>query len=268
VAAAFARRADSDALPVNGLEERIQAAIRADAVRSRDVVEVGPFVATFTSGSTNPFLNYAIPIAGARPTGDDIASLGREFERRGRRPRLEYLPSLAPEVEPALLAHGYTVELRTPLMTCTEVDAGGEPEGVEVRLVESDDDIRAAVTAQDEAYGELGSADDARVGRVRESLEAGGLLVLARDGTTGEPAGGGACTPPYDGATELAGVGVRPAFRRRGIAAAVTALLARTMLDRGVATVFLMAAGDGEARIYERVGFARIGEVLHISRPR
>jgi ribosomal protein S18 acetylase RimI-like enzyme len=253
---------------VSRLEERIQAAIRADAVRSRDVVQVGPFVATFTPGSTNPFLNYAIPVVGARPTADDIASLGREFEGRALRPRLEFLASLAPEVEPTLLAHGYTVELRTPLMTCAEVDAAGEPDGIEVRLVESDDDIRAAVSAQDEAYGEPVSADDARVARVRESLEAGGLLVLARDRTTGEPAGGGACTPPYEGATELAGVGVRPSFRRRGIAAAVTALLARTMLDRGVATVFLMAAGDGEARIYERVGFARIGEVLHISRPR
>jgi ribosomal protein S18 acetylase RimI-like enzyme len=267
VATALARRADPDAVPVSGLEERIQAAIRADAVRSRDVVEVGPFVATFTPGSPNPFLNYAIPIVGARPTADDIASLGREFDARARRPRLEYLPALAPEVEPALLVQRYAVELRTPLMTCAEVTAAGEPDGIEVRLAESDDDIRSAANAQDEAYGEPGSADDARVARVRESLEAGGLLVLARDRTTGEPAGGGACTPPHDGATELAGVGVRPAYRRRGIAAAVTALLAGTMLDRGVATVFLMAAGDGEARIYERVGFARIGEVLHISRP-
>jgi len=268
VAAAVTRRTQPDALPVSGLEERIQAAIRADAVRSRDVVEVGPFVATFTDGSTNPFLNYAIPVAGARPTADQIASLGREFGARGLRPRLEYLPALAPDVERALLAHGYAVELRTPLMTCAQVAAVGEPDGIEVLLVESDDDIRAAVTAQDEAYGEPGSADDARVARARRSLEEGGLLVLARDASSGEPAGGGVCTPPHDGATELAGVGVRPTYRRRGVAAAVTALLARTMLDRGVATVFLMAAGDDEARIYERVGFARVGEVLHISRPR
>jgi predicted GNAT family acetyltransferase len=61
-------------------------------------------------------------------------------------------------------------------------------------------------------------------------------------------------------------VGVRAVYRRQGIAAAVTALLARTMLDRGVATVFLMAAGEAEGRIYERVGFRRVGEVLHVSR--
>jgi hypothetical protein len=39
------------------------------------------------------------------------------------------------------------------------------------------------------------------------------------------------------------------------------------MLDRGVPTVFLMAHGEAEVRIYERVGFARVGEVLHISNP-
>jgi hypothetical protein len=39
------------------------------------------------------------------------------------------------------------------------------------------------------------------------------------------------------------------------------------MLDRGVDLVFLMAAGEAEARIYARIGFTKIGEVLHISVP-
>jgi predicted GNAT family acetyltransferase len=72
---------------------------------------------------------------------------------------------------------------------------------------------------------------------------------------------------PIDGITELAGVGVRKPFRRRGIAAALTALLAQDALARGVTTVFLMAAHEAEARIYARVGFSPIGEVLHISQP-
>jgi hypothetical protein len=47
----------------------------------------------------------------------------------------------------------------------------------------------------------------------------------------------------------------------------MVALLARTMVDRGVDLVFLMAAGEAEARIYARIGFTEIGEVLHISAP-
>jgi predicted GNAT family acetyltransferase len=251
---------------VSGGLAAIQEAIRADAVRSRDVVEVGPFVATFTPGSANPFLNYAIPERGAEPTAADVAALSEVFVGREQRPRLEYLPALAPAVERAVLDGGYAVELRTPLMVCRERPPEARVEGVDVVCMQSDADIRATVTAQNEAYGEPGEPIDARVAGVRRSIEAGGLLVVARDASSGEAAGGGACTPPWNGASELTSVGVRVAYRRRGIAAAITATLARTMLDRGVPTVFLMAHGDAEARIYERVGFARVGEVLHISK--
>jgi hypothetical protein len=61
VAAADPRSADAHPPPVSDVEHRIQAAIRADATRSREVERIGPFVATFTPGSRNPYLNYAIP---------------------------------------------------------------------------------------------------------------------------------------------------------------------------------------------------------------
>ena len=85
--------------------------------------------------------------------------------------------------------------------------------------------------------------------------------------STREPAGAGLVTVPQDGFAELTSVGVRPAFRRRGIARAVAARLAREGLERGVRCVFLMAMGENEARIYERAGFFRTSDVLHISLP-
>ena len=63
----------------------------------------------------------------------------------------------------------------------------------------------------------------------------------------------------------VAAVYVRPEFRRRGIAEALTRRLASEMHARGNDGVFLMAAGDREARIYERAGFATVSEILHIS---
>ena len=250
------------------LELRIQHAIRTDAQRGRDVERVGPFLATFTPGSRNPYLNYAIPEQGAGPSPADVEALAGTFESRSLRPRLEYVPGLAPAVESALLEAGFAVEARTPLMTFAGPATPAEPEGIELVEVRDSETIRAAVTVQHEAYEEAEPPDHARIAGVARGLERGALLVLAREASTGEPAGAGQCTPPVDGETELTSVGVGAAFRRRGIAQALTAWLARTMSDRGADLVFLMADGEPEARIYERAGFARMGEVLHISRER
>ena len=57
----------------------------------------------------------------------------------------------------------------------------------------------------------------------------------------------------------MVGVGVLPAFRRRGLGGAVAHLLARQALDSGVTTVFCGAESRDVARVYEGVGFRRIG---------
>ncbi len=267
MAAADPRGADAHPPPVSDVEHRIQAAICADATRSREVERIGPFVATFTPGSRNPYLNYAIPEAGGEPTDGEVAALAEAFARRGHAARLEYVPGLAPAVEPALLQAGFVVEGRLALMVCERRPDSVVPEGIEVRVAVTRDDVRAAATAQNEAYGEPDPPSESWVDGSLRSIAAGGVLVVATEAATGEPAGGGACTPPHEGATELTSIGVRPSYRRRGIAGAMVALLAQTMLDRGVDLVFLMAAGEAEARIYARIGFSQIGEVLHISVP-
>ncbi|MDQ2758101.1 MAG: GNAT family N-acetyltransferase, partial [Actinomycetota bacterium] len=74
----------------------------------------------------------------------------------------------------------------------------------------------------------------------------------------GGPVGGGSHRP-RGGTTEVVGVGVLPTYRRRGLAGAVTAVLARQALEAGVTTVFCGAEDDAVARVYERVGFRRVG---------
>ena len=265
--AASPRRADAHPPSLSDVEHRIQAAIRADATRSREVERIGPFVATFTPGSQNPYLNYAIPEADGEPTAGEVAALVEAFARHGQAPRLEYVPGLAPAVETMLLGAGFVVEGRLPLMVCEGRPESVAPEGIDVRVAVTRDDVRAAATAQNEAYGEPDPPSEGRVDGILRSIAEGGVFVVAADAATGEPAGGGACTPPHEGATELTSVAVRASHRRRGVAGAMVALLAQTMLDRGVDLVFLMAAGEAEARIYARIGFTEIGEVLHISVP-
>ncbi|WP_239091218.1 GNAT family N-acetyltransferase [Asanoa iriomotensis] len=57
---------------------------------------------------------------------------------------------------------------------------------------------------------------------------------------------------------EIAGVATLPAFRRRGLGAALTLTLARQALADGARVVFLSASSDDVARVYLRVGFKRI----------
>ncbi|WP_246016874.1 GNAT family N-acetyltransferase [Micromonospora pisi] len=58
---------------------------------------------------------------------------------------------------------------------------------------------------------------------------------------------------------EIAGIATLPTARRRGLAAAVTAALARHLLDSGTELVFLSAGSEEVARIYLRAGFRRLG---------
>jgi ribosomal protein S18 acetylase RimI-like enzyme len=247
---------------------RIQSYLRVAAPRGRDHAQVGPFLATFNRDTENPYLNYAIPDDDAAPAPDDVAALVAAYREAERKPRLEYIPAVAPAVEAALRRAGFEVEARTPLMVydATAAPAPRVPAGIELVAATTDDELRAAAGVQWEAYEESGPVAEHAVTGLRRTLQAGGIVVLARDSATGEPAGAGLCTGPHDGSTELAAVGVRPSFRRRGIAAGLTAWLAARAAERGVDNVFLMAESEEEARIYARAGFRAISEVLHISR--
>jgi len=61
---------------------------------------------------------------------------------------------------------------------------------------------------------------------------------------------------------EIVGVVTRNDRRRRGVAAAVTSELVRRHFERGGDFVFLDAADEGAARVYERLGFKRFGSKL------
>jgi GNAT superfamily N-acetyltransferase len=248
------------------IDIRLHAYLRAH-VEGNGAERVGPFVASFDAHSDHPYRNHAIPDDQARPDAGQVEALIAVFTARGRTPRLKYLPGLCPAVEPALLAAGFTAERRLPVMTCApgEVHEVATPPGIDLLLVHTEDQLRAAAEVQNEAYG-VDITEDADVARLRGVVASGGLVALARDATSGEPAGSGPLTTPHEGVSELAAVGVREPFRRRGIAAALTALLTRHGPAVGITTPFLTPEGDAEERIYQRAGYTRTTEMLHISR--
>ncbi len=244
----------------------VQHHARTLALQSENHLRVGPFVARYHADWSSPFANYAIPDDGAAPSADDVAALIDAFRARDRQPRLEYLPRCAPQVEPALLAAGFTEENRPPLMACGLGDVITPAQVDGLTLAEPADDaafLRAAAV-QHAGFGEPGSPGPGAGDGLRRMAESGGTVVLATfaDGTD---AGAAACSTPVDGLTELGGLAVLETARRRGVGAAVAAWATQRALARGLRTVWLEPGDAGIQRMYARVGYRVVGERLNIS---
>jgi len=251
----------------------VQNHARTRALRSDHHLRSGPFVLRHDPDWASPFANYAVPDDRAAPTPAEVSALISTFRGLDRRPRLEYLPSCAPQVEPALLAAGFTVENRAAVMACSAETLIRAAAVADIRITEPTDDagLLATATVQHAGYGEPGEPGEPGPGEVawlRGTVEGGGVVALA---TTADVGGGvtavaaGVCTPLVDGLSELAGVAVAAGFRRRGIGAMLSAQLTATALDRGCRTVWLEPGEPGIGRIYARIGYRTVGEKLNIS---
>jgi predicted GNAT family acetyltransferase len=250
-------------------DRRLQQYLRNAVTRDRDVERIGPFLATFDRHTDHPFLSYAIPDDDARPTGADVAALVAAFDARGRTPRLEYVPAIAPAAEAPLRAGGLAVEARLAVMTChpTEVVDLAPAPGLQIEVPADPGDLYDMTVAQHAAFGEPPPERASAVARQQAAVDRGAIAVLVRDAATGAVAGGGIATAPADGTTELAGIGVIETYRRRGIAGAITARLAREAFARGVTMAFLTPGDDAAHRVYARAGFTPTGVMLHLARP-
>jgi GNAT superfamily N-acetyltransferase len=249
---------------------RIAHYLRVVAPLGRDHARIGPFLATFSPHDDNPFLNYALPDPGAQPTEDDIAALVDAYRDRARRPRLEYLPATAPDLEEALSRAGFRVEGRLPLMVldveCLP-DPAPEVEGVAFGVPETDADLLAMAVVQGAAYEDPTVPGPEVVARRRAALADGALALVARRTADEAIIGAGSCAPIRDGLTEVAALAVAAPHRRRGIGSGLTARLAALALAHGADVPWLMAEGAPEERLYARLGFRTVGEVLLISLP-
>jgi GNAT superfamily N-acetyltransferase len=209
------------------------------------------------------YINYAIPAAGADPTPADIAALEEAFTSRSRTPRLEYLPGLAPLVEPALVAAGFTVTDRLPLMECPPGAAIEQPlpDGIELVDPTTDDELLGLLSAQHEAFGEPPPSEE-HLARARSRDD---IRLFART-LDGEPVGGGVAVAVKDGISEVAGIAVRPKFEGRGTGGAITLHLTQAAHQAGAGLVFLTPAGDAQERVYARVGYRRTDSVLFLTK--
>jgi len=247
--------------------QQLDAYLRAAAGDER--VPVGPFLATFTAGSDNPYRNYAVPDDGIEPDRGQIAALVALYESRGLRPRLEYSASAAPALAGALQRAGFTIETTLPVLTC---QPGHQrvlvADGIAVSDAVDEREHEDAVAVASAAYGEPAGPVPASVVAARMAMVAGGGgVAIARDTVTGDALGSGLFPIPAAGVTEVAAVGTRPGQRHRGVATAVTGYLADRALRGGAHLVWLTTEHEDERRAALTAGFRDTGEAMvHISR--
>jgi ribosomal protein S18 acetylase RimI-like enzyme len=248
--------------------EWIQAYLRETARGFYDAVTVPPFIAFFHPRDPLRYLNYAIP---DEPAGGDLREplerLRATFREHDRLPRFEYVEGFAPALAASLGQAGFELELRAPLMTCP-AEAIAEPSAVPgLEIVPASHDVRAYLTVGRRAFGagDEPDASDEEVDAWRARRRPDGLALLGL--LDGQPVAVAAATPPLDGLSEVAGIGVLEHVRGRGIGAAMTAAAALAAVAGGAELTFLSPGSDGARSVYERVGFRPAETSLHYADP-
>lgn len=250
----------------------IQSYMRENARLQYESVSFPPFTLFFHPTSNFPNFSYAIPDTPV--SGNQVAVLQQireSFERRGRKPRFEFLEAFAPDLPAALTAAGFIETERQWSMICSWQTLRAPPavEGLSIIPLSVESafaDIRDFLLVQQEGFDPSSQAvpGEAAVQQARiDFLNGGWQPYLARAG--GEPAACAVAARIIGGVTELTGIATRPSFRRRGIAAFLTWYATSEAFHQAADIACLTAADEGAGRVYERAGFQPFTTMLTYS---
>lgn len=220
--------------------------------------EVGRFT-LFLRTDPQGWPYYARPRLGLDQdvTADDVRRLRERQRQLGVPEKTEWVHQTTPSLLPAARAAGLSVE-ECPLLALPS-GRSPSPAGARVEVVDADDEALAQVLGAVHAgFDGSDTVEPSSLGSRPADIAAGRLVVVGAYDEEGDVVGGGSHGPRGD-TTELTGIAVVPRARRRGLGAAVTAALVADARRRGLGTVFLSAQDDAVARVYERVGFVRVG---------
>jgi len=232
---------------------------------------LGPFT-LFVSTGVWPF--YARPRLGLDHDihPEEVSRVRHRQRELGVPETFEWVVETTPSLSAAATIAGLTVQ-ELPLLVLTRPVTAAAPSGVHLRRVQAHDPDLArvmAVAAVAFSHGgtSTGSAGPVERDRraaldppitpdVRARIESGRTVLYVAEDADGPVASG--AHQPVEGVTEVVGVATLPVARRRGIGAAITAALVEDAVVAGASTIFLSASSDEVARVYERLGFERVG---------
>jgi GNAT superfamily N-acetyltransferase len=247
----------------------MQSYLRENARSQYECAAAPPFTLFFHPSSEAKYFNYGIP---DHPIEGDLTAELRAardlFGQRKRIPRFEFFEAFAPALPAALLKNGFHEEARQWSMICTPDDLRGAPAvpGLEIVALKPEspaDDVADYLMAQRQGFQPenttLPSPFDVIQARL-DFLISGWQAFLAR--VDGAPAGTALFSRPIQGITEVAGIAVRTAFRRRGIATRLTWHTTQAAFRLGVHAACLTAADQASGRVYSRLGYCSFSNLL------
>jgi len=239
-----------------------------DALEARaagtELLSVGPFRVVI---SADPGADSWVTLVDGEVAQADLqGAVGRlrsMFTRRKTELQIEYSESVAPQAGAWLAASGLTQIERNPLMACRpEVFRPYAALGVVQNQLG-----RSSPASDLAAFQEIRWTDGGEVRRpvppvtrLKKDLAAPNSVYLLAL-LDGRVAGTGV-SHSLRGAAEIVGIVTRIESRRRGVAATVSSELVARHFATGGDFVFLDAANEEAARVYERLGFARFGANL------
>ncbi len=238
-----------------------------DALEARaadsELLDLGPFRVVLSKNKDLPLASWVTLVDGTASEAETLKAVPKlkaALKKHKAPLEIEYNEAVFPKVGAWLETAGLKLAETNPLMACRP-DAFKPFVAAEVHLTQ----LRATATAAElEAFQQIRWTDGGEVDRPVPPIDP---LRVALGVTTSvfllawldwEAAGTGV-SHALKGAAEVVGVVTKKQHRRRGVAATITSELVRRHFDGGGDFVFLDAANEEAARIYERLGFSRFG---------
>jgi GNAT superfamily N-acetyltransferase len=229
-----------------------------------ELTSVGPFrVVLWPAADEAPWVTLVDPPENRLELEESVGRLRSMLAGQSPGWRIEYQEEVMPRVEPWLVALGFELNERNPLMACEPGEFQPQPAGDAVLTRLLPDSPGSDLSAFQHIRWTSGGENDNPVPAVdrlqRELAETASVYMLAW--LDGEPAGTGV-SHPLGSTAEIVGVVTRADRRGRGVAGAVTSELVTRHFASGGDFVFLDASGEPAARVYARLGFTRFGANL------
>jgi N-acetylglutamate synthase-like GNAT family acetyltransferase len=266
----------SDVAILTRLDHYLDAAPRTGATTE----DIGAFT-VFVSTGIWPY--YARPRVGHEHaiTARDVEAVRERQRSLGVPEAFEWVVESTPSMSAAARETGLAVE-ELPLLVLGSAGTPQDGFAAGVRRVRADEfDLARILAVASVAFANAGTAvsaigarerdektaaDPIAPARIRERIREGLTVLYVAEDDEGPIASG--AHQPVEDVTEIVGVATLPSARRRGIGTAITAALVADARAAGLQTIFLSAASDAVARVYERLGFVRVGHAGLASPPR
>lgn len=193
----------------------------------------------------------------------EIEQLRRTIGSTGVSIRVAFIQELFGDLSPALRSTGFTLSTLETLMLCSPATLRIPmviPE-LDVKTVTDTspiEDVQLALDINergfDPTYDQHASIEEAE--RFRQTLTTARAFVARFNGIA---VAGGMYQSPHQGITRLDGIATIEPYRRRGIAALLTASMTQAAFSAGATLTFLCAVRDLAERVYARTGYQRVG---------